>query len=161
MNNRILRSVFLTALTVVLFLGLTAISQPASAEYPCGGARQPAWTDTSTLPGGDFEPTEFAGLHQRYSERFPFLAKVHLERLLHCYGTRTEKLLGDAASLGDLGQHFGSDLYQMEVDYLIEREWALDADDILFRRTKLGIRMDDSQKLSLQTYLSKQKNLRS
>lgn len=120
------------------------------------GARQPAWTETSTLPGGDFEPTEFADLLQRYGNRYAFIPSTHLTRLLQCYGTRAEKLLGDAASLCDLGRHFGADLYQAEVDYLVKNEWAQDADDILFRRTKLGIRLSKSNRRSLVSYLAKQ-----
>ena len=120
------------------------------------GARLPAWTETSTLPGGDFEPTEFAGLLERYGKRYGFMPRGQLERLLRCYGTRAEKILGDACSIEDLGRHFGADLYQVEVDYLIRHEWARKADDILFRRTKLGIRFSKAQTKSLVSCLAKQ-----
>ncbi len=118
------------------------------------GARGAEWTEDSTLPGGDFAPTEFADLLARYGRTYPFLTAAHLQRLLRCYGTRAEKIIGDAKSLKDLGRHFGEDLYQAEVDYLVDNEWAMQADDILFRRTKLGIKIDKNGQNRLRRYLS-------
>lgn len=72
------------------------------------------------------------------------------------YGTCAEHLLGDAQSLTDLGTHFGADLYQAEVDYLRQHEWAVAADDILWRRSKLGLRIDAAGRQRLEDYLQTQ-----
>ncbi|WP_033487401.1 glycerol-3-phosphate dehydrogenase C-terminal domain-containing protein, partial [Xanthomonas phaseoli] len=76
--------------------------------------------------------------------------------LVRNYGTCAEQLLGDAQSLADLGTHFGADLYQAEVDYLREHEWAVAADDILWRRSKLGLRIDAAARQRLEDYLQAQ-----
>ena len=74
-------------------------------------------------------------------------------RLVHTYGTRAERVLGEAASLAALGEHFGADLYRAEVDYLREHEWAATAEDVLWRRTKLGLRIDAQGRERLAAYL--------
>ena len=80
----------------------------------------------------------------------PWLPETMAWRLVHNYGTRTRDLLGDAEGLSSLGEHFGADLYQVEVDYLIRHEWATQAEDILWRRSKLGLRvtLDDVERLT-------------
>ncbi|MFP3836069.1 glycerol-3-phosphate dehydrogenase C-terminal domain-containing protein, partial [Chryseobacterium sp. SIMBA_028] len=70
---------------------------------------------------------------------YPFLADSHARRLTRRYGTRANVLLGKAASSADLGRHFGSDLYEAEVRYLMQNEWAFTAEDVLWRRTKAGL----------------------
>jgi glycerol-3-phosphate dehydrogenase len=75
-------------------------------------------------------------------------------RLARSYGTRCARLLGQARSLHDLGERFGADLYQAEVDYLREHEWAVDAADVLWRRSKLGLRLDGGEAARLATYLA-------
>ena len=71
-------------------------------------------------------------------------------------GHKLEQLLGDAQDMAALGQHFGADLYQAEVDYLCAREWAQTADDILWRRSKLGLRVDAEGRARLEAYLQTQ-----
>ena len=73
--------------------------------------------------------------------------------LVYC-GTRVDALLGDARETGDLGAHFGSTLYAREVDYLMAEEWARTADDILWRRTKLGLRVTAEDKERLAAYMA-------
>ena len=75
-------------------------------------------------------------------------------RLMRLYGTRTERLLGDVGSMAELGTHFGADLYAREVDYLVSREWARTADDVLWRRTKLGLHFTDAQTARLAAYIT-------
>ena len=72
---------------------------------------------------------------------YPFLAAAHANRLAHAYGTRAIKILGTAKSLDDLGQSFGASLTEAEVRYLISEEWACTAEDIVWRRSKLGLRL--------------------
>jgi glycerol-3-phosphate dehydrogenase len=115
----------------------------------------PAWTKARPLPGGDFpvdgvEPLK-AGLRRRY----PFLSETDADRLVRAYGTRTGRWLGKAQVAADLGRYFGHGLSEAEVAYLCEEEWARTADDILWRRTKLGLRFDAMQQAALADYLAK------
>jgi glycerol-3-phosphate dehydrogenase len=118
------------------------------------GPRGPAWTATAPLPGGDFEPTERAALTARIAERYPFLDKPTAGRFARQYGTRSFALLGDATTRGDLGQHFGADLYEREVAWLIEREWARSVADVIWRRTKLGLRLSATEQDGLAAFLA-------
>ncbi|MGO4355271.1 glycerol-3-phosphate dehydrogenase C-terminal domain-containing protein, partial [Rhizobium sp. RAF36] len=70
------------------------------------------------------------------------------------YGTRANVLLGKAASMADLGRHFGSDLYEAEVRYLMQNEWAFTAEDVLWRRTKAGLHMTTEQMQTLEEYIA-------
>ena len=78
-----------------------------------------------------------------------------ITRWLNSYGTLAFEIPGTAKKLEDLGIHFGHSLYQREVDYLCEQEWARSAEDILLRRTKLGYLFDESQRQALTTYLQR------
>ncbi len=117
------------------------------------GVKGEKWTAGSHLPGGDFPvqayPAEVAALHARY----PFLSERHAGRLVRLYGRRASALLGKAASLEDLGLHFGGDLYEAEVRFLMEEEWAQHAGDVLWRRTKQGLHLNGSQVASLEDYM--------
>ncbi|WP_136656253.1 glycerol-3-phosphate dehydrogenase [Nitratireductor sp. XY-223] len=121
------------------------------------GKRKPGWTAEARLPGGDFGVREFDRLLTDLKERFGFLADGHAYRLARLYGTRAAAILGDAGSLEDLGTCFGSDLYAAEVDYLVENEWAVMADDIVWRRTKRGLQMSEEQISALSAYLDTSK----
>ena len=122
------------------------------------GTKDEAWTANATLPGGDFDATRFDDLAKRFQTRYPFIEPSHMSRLLRAYGTRTEVVLGAAQSPEDLGQHFGADLYEAEVKYLMENEWARDVDDVLFRRTKLGIRFQADERSALGQYMALAQN---
>ena len=77
-----------------------------------------------------------------------------LDRLLRLYGSRAERILQDARSLEDLGEHFGADLYAAELRYLFESEWARTGEDVLYRRTRLGLRLDEAQKQSVDRFMT-------
>ena len=77
-----------------------------------------------------------------------------LERLSRAYGTRLERLLDGAEAVNDLGRHFGAGLYEKEVRYLVATEFARTADDILWRRTKLGLEMSKSEVPALEKWLA-------
>lgn len=114
---------------------------------------RPAWTaHGDPLPGGDFADAE--RLAAVWSQRWPWLPVALAHRWLRHYGTCTEALLGNAQALDDLGQHFGAQLYQREVDYLIAHEWAHCSEDVLWRRTKLGLRLNDHERSRLQAYIA-------
>jgi glycerol-3-phosphate dehydrogenase len=107
---------------------------------PIFGAR-PAWTKQSRLPGGDFPVDGVARLVADARRRWPFLSEAHIRRLVQAYGTRISRILGPAKKLDDLGARLGADLTGAEVRYLMEHEWARTAEDVLWRRSKLGLRV--------------------
>lgn len=103
------------------------------------------WTDHTPLPGGDFAFDGKSQLVTQLMADYPFLEGRNARRLISCYGTLAWKLLGSAGNLDDLGEDFGAGLYQCEVTWLCRQEWAQTAEDIIWRRTKCGLRMDASQ----------------
>jgi glycerol-3-phosphate dehydrogenase len=113
------------------------------------------WTASSALPGGDFAVDGFAALVERTLQRWPFLTDAHAQRLVRAYGTRVEAVLKDAVRLGDLGGGFGGDLTVAEVRYLMSKEWAQTADDVLWRRSKLGLRFSPSQRADLEAFMTR------
>jgi glycerol-3-phosphate dehydrogenase len=117
------------------------------------GKKGPAWTKDSRLPGGDFEPLAFDAEARRLGMAYGGLPASMLRRLLRQYGTKARDVLGDAADLEGLGRHFGADLYAAEVDHLVANEWARTAQDILWRRTKLGLRVSAAEVAALEDYL--------
>ncbi|HEY0222982.1 MAG TPA: glycerol-3-phosphate dehydrogenase [Pseudolabrys sp.] len=100
---------------------------------------RPPWTATSSLPGGEFPPEGFYALVAETIGRWPFLSEPHARRLVRAYGTRAERFLGTAQSMEDLGPRFAGDLTAAEVRYMVEHEWAQTAEDVLYRRSKLGL----------------------
>ena len=121
------------------------------------GKKGPAWTRTSTLPGGDFGPKSFDAEVRRLGMEYPDLPASLLKRLMRLYGTRARVLLGERKTIEALGQHFGADLYAAEVDYLVANEWARTAQDVLWRRTKLGLKTGPEDVARLETYLGARK----
>lgn len=111
-----------------------------SRHLPMG----PAWTRDATLPGGDLG--DFASYLWHVSERFPWLPPEMLLRLVRAYGTRIDTLVGDATSLHDLGEHFGGTLYEAELRYLEDYEFARSGEDVLFRRSKLGLHLGEDSR---------------
>lgn len=112
------------------------------------------WTAGAPLPGGDFPVQGFDDEVAALRQHYPFLAERFATRLVRLYGTDARKILRDAASLEDLGKAFGYDLYEAEVKWLASREWATTADDILWRRTKLGLRLTPEEATGLDGYLN-------
>jgi glycerol-3-phosphate dehydrogenase len=118
------------------------------------GKRGKSWTATARLPGGDFAPNDFPGEVSRLTARYPKLDAKLLKRLVRLYGSLASVLLGGATNTADLGTNFGADLTQCEVDYLVAHEWARTATDVLWRRTKLGLRTTPAEQAALAAYLS-------
>jgi glycerol-3-phosphate dehydrogenase len=123
--------------------------QPRSdATRAANGRRNgigPAWTDTIALPGGDLPNADFDAFLSRFRQRWPFLPTDVSHRLARAYGARAERFLGRARSMAELGESFGAGLTRAEVDYLIAHEWARSADDVLWRRSKLGLYLSPRQ----------------
>ncbi|HEY8575902.1 MAG TPA: glycerol-3-phosphate dehydrogenase [Devosia sp.] len=121
------------------------------------GKKGAAWTKGSRLPGGEFEPLAFDAEARRLAMDYPWLPTATVRRLLRLYGTKARVMLGDAKTVADLGQHFGADLYAREVVYLVEEEWARTAQDVLWRRTKLGLRVNAEDVARLESYIGSRK----
>ncbi|RRH99193.1 glycerol-3-phosphate dehydrogenase [Mesorhizobium tamadayense] len=117
------------------------------------GKRGKPWTANAPLPGGDFPATGFDAQVSRLKKAYPFLDQRLARRLTRLYGTRAEKLLGLAKSNADLGRNFGADLYEAEVRYLVENEWAVTAEDVLWRRTKRGLHFSREQTAALEEFM--------
>jgi glycerol-3-phosphate dehydrogenase len=115
----------------------------------------PAWTAARALPGGDILAGDMAGLAQRLAQRYPQLPQRLLRGLARRHGALAYDVLSNAASLADLGQHFGAELYAREVDYLLAQEWARSAEDVLWRRTKAGLQLTPGQREAVTRYLTR------
>jgi glycerol-3-phosphate dehydrogenase len=112
------------------------------------------WTRVSSLPGGDFSHDRREALAADLASTFPFIDAAVARRLAATYGTLARGILSGATTESDLGAHFGHGLYEREVEHLIRHEWALSADDILWRRTKLGLRLSEAQRSRLADWLA-------
>lgn len=142
-----LLSVFGGKITTYRKLSQNAVDKLA-AFYP---HMQNAWTAKVPLPGGQFE--SYQSLVNKLVENYPWAAISQLRRYACCYGTLAYKFLQNVNSQQQLGKYFGGDLYQVEVDYLVEHEWAIEAEDILWRRTKVGLHCSEQQVEQLRLYL--------
>jgi glycerol-3-phosphate dehydrogenase len=120
---------------------------------PLIGAR-PAWTRKSRLPGGDFAAGGLAELISQACAAWPFLKEAHVTRLVQAYGTRAGVVVGKARRADDLGPWLGADLTGAEVRYLMEHEWARTADDVLWRRSKLGLRVSAAERAHLAKFMT-------
>ncbi|MGG1947357.1 glycerol-3-phosphate dehydrogenase [Trinickia sp. NRRL B-1857] len=109
------------------------------------GHRAASWTADAPLPGGDIDDANFEPFAKRFATRHAWLPAALALRYAHAYGTRADKMLSGARSLADLGRRFAPDLYEAELRYLRDVEWARSAEDVLWRRTKLGLHIDAAQ----------------
>ncbi len=119
------------------------------ALRPIVGGTERDWTGTTALPGGDVAGGDFDAFLSHVQQRWPWLPETLARRLARNYGTRIDRILGHARELGDLGACLGADLYEAELDYIMEQEWAVTAEDVLWRRTKLGLRLDADERSAL------------
>lgn len=110
----------------------------------------PEWSDKAPLPGGDID--DFGVFHDNLRATYPWLPDDVRTRYARAYGSRIHRVIGTAKSITEMGQDFGAGLYAREVDYLCTHEWAQSPDDILWRRSKLGLKSVD--RVALATYLN-------
>ena len=147
-RGALLLNVFGGKLTTFRRLGEDAMDRLA----PALGSQVKAWTGKGhPLPGG--ERKDIAALIEEVHQRYAFLPEATVRRLVRAYGTLTFEVLGDAGNMQALGEHFGADLYAREVDYLHRAEWARCTEDILWRRSKLGLAFNEEQTQGLAAYL--------
>lgn len=120
---------------------------------PLVGGTKP-WTAVAALPGGDFKVSERDQLVTNLQTDYPFLTHTWALRLIKGYGTEARLIMGSAKSAADLGQNFGATLTAAEVKWLMSREYACTAEDVVWRRSKLGLRMTKDQIATLDTYMA-------
>lgn len=114
-------------------------------------------TEGSFLPGGDIGTSGFDQFSYAAHKYFAWLPREIIMRMVNAYGSRLYQLLAQKNSLDDMGEHFGQGLYQAEVDYLCQYEWARTSEDILWRRSKLGLLFTAQEVKKLDQYLKKGK----
>jgi len=142
-----LLSVFGGKITTYRKLAQAAVDKLAT-YFPNTG---PHWTANTPLPGGDFaSPTQ---LQQALNTQYPWLPVEAIQRYVYSYGTLCHRFLREVDNLDAMGTHFGHNLYSAEVDYLIDQEWASTSEDILWRRSKLGLHLSIKQQADLEHYL--------
>lgn len=121
---------------------------------PLLGAARSSWTATAPLPGGDLGSGGYAGYLESLTARYPALPPALLARYARAYGTRTGVLLEGVARAGDLGGEVLPGLHAREIAYLRRHEWARTAEDILWRRSKLGLHLARGSAATLEAYLN-------
>jgi glycerol-3-phosphate dehydrogenase len=129
---------------------------------PALGHRAPAWTRGAKLPGGDLSATipetglpdrDFQSFVQASARAMPWLPQPLLARLARLYGSRIDRVIGDAKSLADLGEEVAPGLHEAELRYLVREEWAREAADVVWRRTKLGLRLSAADVARVEDWL--------
>ena len=146
-------SIFGGKITTYRRLAEAALAKLATHLPNPSGLAQ-GWTGTHALPGGDFAMDGFDAALAALRTRYPWVAEPTLRRLLRAYGTCVAELIGDANTADDLGCVFGADLTEAELRYLVRREWAQTAADVVWRRSKLGLRMTKDQIAAIDAALA-------
>lgn len=149
-NGPVLLNVFGGKITTYRRLAEAALAKLG----PHLGETARPWTARVSLPGGDFPHDGFDKLTMDLRAAYPFLDHVWARRLARAYGTEAWEVLGDARTAGDLGQRFGSDLTEVEVAWLMDREWAVGPADVLWRRSKLGLRFGNAEVAALGAWMA-------
>lgn len=121
------------------------------------GPRKAGWTARAHLPGGDINNADYDAFFAELQASYPWMPHEDLWRMGRCYGTRIHRILGNCDRLGQLGALFGGGLSEAEVRYLVDQEWAREAEDILWRRTKCGLHMSNKQREDFTRWFAKLK----
>lgn len=116
------------------------------------------WTATASMPGGDFPVQGVSALRIELSKSLPFLPSQTIKRLIRQYGTEARSIFADCHIAEDLGQNFGHGIFQREIDWAIANEWVTRADDFLWRRSKLGLRVSIEEKNEIERYIKDRKS---
>jgi glycerol-3-phosphate dehydrogenase len=130
------------------------LAEDAMAKIiPLIGGNPEKWTATAPLPGGDFANGDAPRLVEELAELFPFLDMRTCRRLVRNYGTEAGLVCGQAVTEADLGRHFGAGLYECEVRWLMDKEFAQTAEDIVWRRTRIGLRLTTEEIAGLDDWI--------
>lgn len=130
-----------------------AALEKLSPYLPPSAVQRKGWTGHAALPGGDFEKTDFQKLVDLYHHQYPNIRKELIRRLARAYGTKTTLILGSATTEEDIGPFYGETLSTAEIRYLMAQEWAMSAHDILWRRSKLGLRLNADEVKALEAFI--------
>ncbi len=147
-----LLSVFGGKITTYRRLAETAVGRIA----PALGCPARPWTSKAVLPGGDLPAGSLARFLRNVERRYPWLPATLRTRYARSYGTRIDLVIGDARSLQDLGPEVLPQMYASEIAYLRREEWAQTAEDILWRRSKLGLHLPPDAAGTLDRWLASQ-----
>ncbi len=147
-------SVFGGKITTYRRLAEEATDRLAGVLGGGGGARTP-WTGNAPLPGGDLGGLDLPAFERAMADRHPWLPPPVLRRLARTYGSELDAVLGGARSWEELGADFGGGLTERELDWLRAEEWARTAEDVLWRRTRLGLHLDPSQRAAVAERLER------
>ena len=150
-----LLNVFGGKLTTYRRLAESALEQVGEAI----GAKGVPWTAHTRLPGGDFPPRKFGEEVAKLRRTKLFLDEALARRLMRLYGLESYKMLEGIASLGQMGRFFGADLYEAELLWMMRREWARTAQDALWRRSKLGLRLSAQEAAEIDAYMREKRAL--
>lgn len=131
-----------------------AVLKKLGPVLPAHGGLPAGWTASTPLPGGDFPVEGRAALEAEMVRAYPRLAPDLVRRLVRAYGTRARALLGDTVEPADLGRGFGASLGEREVRFLMREEWARTAEDVVWRRSKLGLRMTAAEIAALDAFMA-------
>jgi glycerol-3-phosphate dehydrogenase len=148
-------SVFGGKITTYRRLAEAALKKLAPHMPVPRAGKPPGWTAEAPLPGGDFPREGFSDLLADTTRRFSFLAPEQARRLVRAYGTEVTTLLDGAATLGDLGATYGAGLTEAELRFLAHHEFARSADDVLWRRSKLGLRLGPAEAARIDAALAR------
>ncbi|MEM6585000.1 MAG: glycerol-3-phosphate dehydrogenase [Pseudomonadota bacterium] len=121
------------------------------------GFSGPSWTAEDPLPGGDINADAFEAFVASMQERYEFLPPAMTRRLARAYGTRMSQILKGRQGLNDLGAHFGGDLYEAELTYLVETEFATTAEDVLTRRSKLYLHLTPDEQAKVRDWFERER----
>ena len=151
-----LLSVFGGKITTYRRLALHVLEKLGHLLSPEARARHD-WSAGAPLPGGDFPVQGFESLLADLARDYPWLEAVQCRRLARAYGTRARRILGTAKDKAALGYDFGAGLSEAEVLYLMREEWAEEAADVVWRRSKLGLRFTSSEIKALDDFMAGQR----
>jgi D-erythritol 1-phosphate dehydrogenase len=112
------------------------------------------WTGTAKLPGGEISDADFFTFLEELKATYPWMSRGLLTHYARTYGARTGRVVSDATSVAGLGRHFGAQLYEAEVRYLVANEWAQTPEDVLHRRTKQELHMTPKEREAFASWFN-------
>ncbi|MBB4066301.1 glycerol-3-phosphate dehydrogenase [Gellertiella hungarica] len=125
--------------------------QKIAVHFPRMG---PDWTRTATLPGGEIPDADYVRFIDATKSAYPWMPRSLMQHYGRLYGARLKQIVAGATGLDGLGRHFGADLYEAEVRYLVAREWAETAEDVLVRRTKQALHLTPEEKAAFESWFA-------
>jgi glycerol-3-phosphate dehydrogenase len=148
-----LLNIFGGKITTYRRLAESALAEIAPHLPPAAGGAPAGWTGSEPLPGGDFPHDGRAALAEKLVAKAPFLARATAARFARTYGKAAFQIIDGRKTAAEMGRTFGEDLTEAEVSYLVAEEWATCADDIIWRRSRLGLRLSGNEVATLDDWI--------